>query len=73
MSINDQLTVKRIVKKSGSSFYWGMNILENEKKRAMFALYCFCRFVDDIADSSKNRLEKSNDLNIWKKKNKTCL
>lgn len=68
MSTNDQLTVKKIVKKSGSSFYWGMNILDGEKRRAMFTLYCFCRVVDDIADSNKSKIEKSSELMQWKKK-----
>ena len=54
MKIDDQIEVKKIVKKSGSSFFWGMNVLDSEKKRAMFAIYAFCRIVDDIADEIKN-------------------
>ena len=53
MEVDDQIEVKKIVKKSGSSFFWGMNVLDSERKRAMFSIYAFCRIVDDIADEIK--------------------
>ena len=68
MKIDDQIEVKKIVKKSGSSFFWGMNVLDSEKKRAMFAIYAFCRIVDDIADEIKNKRLKIEKLKSWKKK-----
>lgn len=37
-------------KVSGSSFYAGMRILPKAEREAMFAIYGFCRLVDDIAD-----------------------
>ena len=64
----DQKKIRDIVKKSGSSFYWGMNILEPLKKRAMFSVYAFCRIVDDIADSEKPNQTKMSELQDWKKK-----
>ena len=35
---------------AGSSFYAGMRILPKTEREAMFAIYGFCRIVDDIAD-----------------------
>jgi phytoene synthase len=35
---------------SGSSFYAGMRILPRAEREAMYAIYGFCRLVDDIAD-----------------------
>ena len=35
---------------SGSSFYAGMRVLPKAEREAMFAIYGFCRRVDDIAD-----------------------
>ncbi len=35
---------------AGSSFYWGMRLLEPRRRMAMYAVYAFCREVDDIAD-----------------------
>ena len=62
MSIySDQEKVRKIILNSGSSFYWGMNILNKREKRAMFSIYSFCRIVDDIADSD---LAKSKKLKI---------
>ena len=35
---------------SGSSFYAAMRLLPQAEREAMFAIYAFCREVDDIAD-----------------------
>ncbi|MDE2404928.1 MAG: presqualene diphosphate synthase HpnD [Sphingomonadales bacterium] len=37
-------------KVAGSSFYAGMRVLPVAEREAMFAIYAFCRIVDDIAD-----------------------
>merc|ERR1711991_978003 len=68
MTSVDQLNVEKIVKKSGTSFYWGMKLLPKIKKRAMFSVYAFCRVVDDIADNSGTIKSKKIKLNDWKKK-----
>ena len=73
MPLNDKLDIEKNVKKSGSSFYWGMKLLPEEKRRAMFSIYAFCREVDDIADdlkSSKTSKEKK-PTNLKNKKGKT--
>ncbi len=58
MLADDQIAIKKLVKKSGSSFFWGMNILAPEQKRAMFSIYAFCRIVDDIADDNETKKKK---------------
>ena len=68
MQVDDQIAVKNIVKSSGSSFFWGMNLLDSEKKRAMFSIYAFCRIVDDIADEIKNKKLRQDELKVWKNK-----
>jgi phytoene synthase len=40
----------RITRQSGSSFYYAFQILSAEKRRAIYALYAFCRVVDDCVD-----------------------
>ena len=68
MNLDDTLQVEKNVKQSGSSFYWGMKLLPKEKRRGMFAIYAFCREVDDIADDLKNsQIIKKKKLNQWKK------
>ena len=39
-----------MVRRSGSSFRLGMKSLSEERRRAIHAVYAFCRIVDDIAD-----------------------
>ena len=69
MSDDDQIAIRNIVKKSGTSFYWGMNVLNKEKKRAMFSIYAFCRIVDDIADGIENKEEKKKKVERMEEKN----
>ena len=38
------------VRAAGSSFYWAMRLMDPERRAALFAIYAFCREVDDIAD-----------------------
>jgi squalene synthase HpnD len=46
----EEAHVKAIVMRSNTSFYWALRLLPREKRSAMFAIYAFCRVVDDIAD-----------------------
>ena len=65
MAQGDQFEIEKIVKQSGSSFYWGMKILPNKQARAMFAVYSFCRIVDDIADEIKDKIKREKLLKEW--------
>ncbi|MFK5895299.1 MAG: presqualene diphosphate synthase HpnD [Pseudomonadota bacterium] len=40
------------VRQSGSSFYYSFLFLSPKQRRAMIALYAFCREIDDIVDNS---------------------
>jgi len=58
------------VKESGSSFYYSFLYLDKIKQREIFAIYAFCREVDDIADNISDKsiaqiklLWWTNDLN----------
>jgi phytoene synthase len=42
--------VRRKVEAAGTSFYWAMRLLPQERRNGMYAVYAFCREVDDIAD-----------------------
>ena len=42
--------VEAIVRAAGTSFYRGMRVLPPDRRHAMYAIYAFCRIVDDIAD-----------------------
>ncbi len=51
--------------KSGSSFYYSFLFLPPEKRRAITALYAFCREVDDIADECHDIVVASTKLAWW--------
>ncbi|HEY5410020.1 MAG TPA: presqualene diphosphate synthase HpnD [Caulobacteraceae bacterium] len=52
---------------SGSSFYAGMRVLPKAERAAMFAIYGFCRQVDDIADDLQGeRSERRAALDAWR-------
>ena len=51
---------------SGSSFYAAMRVLPREQRQAMFAIYGFCRAVDDIADGDLVRPARMEELARWR-------
>jgi phytoene synthase len=57
--------VRRIVSGSGSTFAAGMRILPRARREAIFAVYAFCRVVDDIADGPGPPAEKRDGLALW--------
>ena len=54
-------------KASGSSFYMAMRLMPENERDAMFAIYAFCRKVDDIADDGiGTRPERHEKLEQWR-------
>jgi phytoene synthase len=54
-------------KASGSSFYLAMRLMPKRERDAMFAIYAFCRKVDDIADDGLGtRPERHEKLEAWR-------
>lgn len=52
---------------SGSSFYAGMRVLPRAEREAMYAVYAFCRAVDDIADDQEgDPAERQAALDAWR-------
>jgi len=52
---------------SGSSFYAGMRVLPKREREAMYAVYGFCRQVDDIADDQAgDRADRRAALDRWR-------
>jgi presqualene diphosphate synthase len=52
---------------SGSSFYAGMRVLPKPERAAMYAVYGFCRIVDDIADDLVgDRHARRAELDGWR-------
>ncbi len=51
---------------AGSSFYAGMRVLPRPQREAMYAVYGFCRAVDDVADEGGTRAERHAGLEQWR-------
>ena len=51
---------------SGSSFYYSFLFLPAERRRAIMALYAFCREVDDVVDEFNDLSVASTKLAWWR-------
>lgn len=51
---------------AGSSFYTAMRLLPRERREAMYAVYAFCRAVDDVADDGGPRDLRAAELDQWR-------
>ncbi len=52
---------------SGSSFYYSFLFLPPERRRAITALYAFCREVDDVVDETSDPQVARTTLDWWRK------
>jgi len=52
---------------SGSSFFYAFLFLPEDQRRAIMALYAFCREVDDIADETSDQQVAIQKLSFWRK------
>lgn len=59
-------SIKRMVKKSGTSFFWSMRLLPLGKRNAMYTIYAFFRHIDDIVDGDKDVGEKLELIEAWR-------
>jgi presqualene diphosphate synthase len=58
--------MRALVEASGSSFHSAMRLLPAPRRDAMYAIYAFCRAVDDIADEPGSLSEKRAALTAWR-------
>lgn len=54
------------MKRAGTSFFWGMRRLDPARRRGVFAVYAFCRDVDDVADGDLPLDQKIELLAAWR-------
>jgi len=54
-----------VTRQSSSNFYYAFRLLPAPRRSALYAVYAFCRFVDDIADD-EGRSDPSELLGRWR-------
>jgi presqualene diphosphate synthase len=59
-------TIRQRVEAAGTSFYWAMRLLPKHRRNGMYAVYAFCREVDDIADGEQPVEHKIAALARWR-------
>lgn len=57
---------KQILKNSKSNFAIAFFGLPSDQRRALEAVYAYCRIVDDIADESASAAEAQTELDRWR-------
>ncbi len=55
-----------ITRRASSNFYYAFMLLPIERRRALHAVYAFCRFIDDIADEADASADPRALLALWR-------
>ena len=55
-----------VARRAGSSFAAAFWMFPPERRRALHAVYAFCRLADDIADSPEVRGDRARLLACWR-------
>ena len=66
---------RQLTRSVAKNFYYGMRLLPEPKRSAMFALYAYMRLVDDIADQEDGRSseQRAAALDVWRAKTHSAL
>ncbi|MGH6717895.1 MAG: squalene/phytoene synthase family protein, partial [Alphaproteobacteria bacterium] len=59
-------TARATARRTGSSFYAAMRLMPASRRGAIYAIYDFCRAVDDIADGPLTAAAKRERLDRWR-------
>src|SRR2546429_3260223 len=66
----------RLTRKSRSNFYYAFLTLPRPRREALYAVYAFCRTVDDIADLGGERAAdpsaRRRELQRWREDGARC-
>jgi len=64
-----------LTRRAAKNFYYGLMLMPEPKRSAMYALYAYMRLVDDIADEPDGRTvpERVADLEAWRVKTHAAL
>lgn len=58
---------RRITRRAAKTFYWGSLLLPRRKRLAAWALYAFCRTIDDSVDCATGTASADATLDRWRR------
>ena len=58
--------VSRLTRRSRSNFFYAFLCLPRPQREAIYAVYAFCRIVDDAVDLGRDREEQKKELERWR-------
>jgi phytoene synthase len=64
--VNATRFVSRLTRNSRSNFFYAFLFLPRAQREAIFAVYAFCRIVDDAVDQSGDREAQRRELARWR-------
>ena len=66
-TVTPEAEAAQVARASGSSFYFPMRFLSAPRRRALHALYAFCRAADDAVDEAENEADAIARLAEWRR------
>ena len=64
---------RELTRSAARNFYFGLKLLPEPRRSAMFAMYAYMRLVDDIADDDRPYRQRLDDLEAWRVKTQAVL
>jgi len=64
--MNPAKFVSRLTRKSRSNFFYAFLCLPRRQREALYAVYAFCRIVDDAVDVGQDRAAQRKELERWR-------
>jgi phytoene synthase len=64
--VNAVRFVSRLTRKSRSNFFYAFLCLPRVEREALYAVYAFCRIVDDAVDLGQDKDEQRRELARWR-------
>ena len=64
--VNAGQFVSRLTRRSRSNFFYAFLCLPRPQRDALYAVYAFCRIVDDAVDLGRDREEQQRELQRWR-------
>jgi len=70
-----RLYCEQLTRQAAKNFYYGLRLLPEPKRSAMFALYAYMRLVDDIADEEDGRSidQRRTELDQWRAQTRAAI